>query len=56
MEEGLASYEATKGQNNTKHCYGGDGSKPKKESKPSCKKKKQCKNKQKLSLHGVKLA
>jgi hypothetical protein len=39
MAEGLASYEATKGQNNTKHCYGGDGSKPKKGRKMSCTKK-----------------
>jgi hypothetical protein len=40
MEEGLASYAATQGQNSTQHYYAGDGSKPKKGRKMACKKKK----------------
>jgi hypothetical protein len=39
MEQGLASYAATQGQNNTQHYYAGDGSKPKKGHNMACTKK-----------------
>jgi hypothetical protein len=40
MEQGLASYAATQGQNNTQHYYAGNMNKPKKGHKMACKKKK----------------
>jgi hypothetical protein len=39
MEQGLASYAATQGQNNTQHYYAGNVGRPKKGRKMACTKK-----------------